>query len=230
MPAAAIPAIYAGGAIGSGILSYMSSRKTSKLSPVEQHAQQTQVGAADSLSQQGTQLSQYGMPKLQQAGSYFSKLAAGDRGTTSQALAPDVEHINATYGGTQRTLQRFLRGADRDYQTGELARQRAGAIGSLFTGARARGTEGLVNLGQYGVSQGASALGGAAGVAGNVGAAGMQNRFAGANLQRQAGSDTASLIFQLLKSGAFKWGAAGGGAGGAGMTAPGNGGDYGGYG
>jgi hypothetical protein len=56
MPAAAIPAIYAGGAIGSGILSYMSAKGASKLSPAEQAAQRTQQGAANSLTTTGQTL------------------------------------------------------------------------------------------------------------------------------------------------------------------------------
>ena len=49
---------------------------------------------------------------------------------------------------------------------------------------------------------------------------GMSNRFGGADLQRQAGSDTASLIFQLLKGGAFKWGKGNGGMPGTNIGIP----------
>lgn len=207
MPAAAIPGIAMGaGSIGAGLLNYFGAKKGSQPGKEEAGAIKTQTGAADQLSQQGSQLSGFGMPKLQQAGNYFSTLAGGNRAATSQALAPETEQVNALYGGTQRTLQRFLKGPDRDYQTGELARQRVGALGSLVTGARQRGVEGLVGLGQFGVGQGAAATSGAAGIAGDAADRGMRNRFGGQDLQRQAGSDTAGLIFQLLRSGAFKWG------------------------
>jgi hypothetical protein len=202
MPAAAIPAISAGGAIGSGLLNYFRAKNASKPNPIERQAQQTQTNAANQLSQQGAGLSAFGMPKLQQAGNYFSTLAGGNRAAIGQAVAPDAQNINSVYGGTQRTLNRFLRGPDRDFQTGELARQRASGIGSLFTGARTRGVAGLTEMGQFGASAGASSLGGAAGIAGQVGSSAMSNRYAGADLQRQAGSDTAGFIFQLLKSGA----------------------------
>ena len=210
MPATAIPAIAtAGGSIGAGLLNYFGAKKASQPGKVEEGAQRTQTGAANQLTEQGSQLSGFGMPKLQQAGNYFSTLAGGNRAATTQALAPETEQINALYGGTQRTLQRFLKGPDRDYQMGELTRQRTGALGSLFSGARERGVSGLVSLGQYGTSQGAQLTQGAAGIAGDVARGQQQNRLSGYDLQRQAGQDTASLIFQLLKGGAFKWGSGG---------------------
>lgn len=199
MPAAAIPLLYGATAIGSGIASYRSAKKAGKLSPVEEEAQRTQQGASNALTDQGRMLTNYGMPQLQQASRYYSTIAGGNRAAIQQTLAPDVANINDTYGGTQRTLARFLKGPDRDYQLGELARQRAGAIGSLFTGARQRGVESLVNLGQYGVSQGAAAYGGAAGVAGNLASMGQSNRQYATQLQRDAGAGTANLVFQLLK-------------------------------
>jgi hypothetical protein len=200
MAAAALPI-----AIGaSGALSYFSAKNASKLSPVEKQSQQQQLDASRALTSQGTQLSGYGMPKLQQAGNYFSSLASGNRAQTAQTLAPEVQNINDVYGGTQRTLSRFLRGPDRDYQMGELSRNRANAIGGLFRDARDKGVAGLVNLGQYGTSQGTAALTGGAGIAGGVSNTAMNNRYAGAQLQSQAGSDTAALIFQLLKAYATK--------------------------
>lgn len=207
MSVAAVPAIIgAGGAIGGGILNYMGAKKAGTPGKDEAAATRAQTGAGNELAAGGRQLAGFGMPKLQQAGNYFSTLAGGNRAATTQALAPETEQINQIYGGTQRTLARFLRGPDRDYQMGELARQRTGALGSLFRDARARGVEGLVNLGQYGVSQGAGMTGGAAGIAGDVARAYQGNRLTASELQRQAGSDTAGLLFQLLKSGAFTWG------------------------
>ncbi len=204
MPAAAIPALAtAGGSIGAGLLNYFSAKGASKPGKEEGAAIQQQTDAGTQLGQQGQALSGFGMPKLQQAGNYFSTLAGGNRAATTQALAPETEQINKVYGGTQRTLARFLKGPDRDYQFGELARERTGQIGSLFRDARQRGIEGQVNLGQYGVSTGASLNQGAAGIAGEIANRGQQNRYAGQSLQRQSGSDTASLIFQLLRSGAL---------------------------
>lgn len=203
MAAAAIPAIV--GAYGAW-QSHKDAQNASKLSPIEQQGQKQQVQAGQQLGQQGAQLQNYGMPKLQQAGTYYSSLASGNRATTGQALAPDVANLNSIYGGTQRTLTRFLRGPDRDYARGELERQRAGSIAGLFTGARARGVEGLSALGQYGVSQGTAALSGSAGIGAGLSSAGAANRFGAAELQRQAGGDAAGFLFQLLKSGAFQRG------------------------
>ena len=218
MPAAAVPAIIsAGGAIGASLIGRKSAGGAAKLSPAEQQAQTDQQGYQKELAGQGRELTQtgrtltsYGLPQLQQASGYFSKLASGGRGVTNQVLAPETERINALYGGTQRTLTRFLRGPDRDYQLGELSRERVGALASMGRSAREAGVGGLVNLGQYGVNAGqgfaqagASALGGAAGIASNVSSQAGNARIAGADLQRQAGADIGGLLFQILKSGAF---------------------------
>lgn len=214
MAAAAIgPTISAAGSIGAGLLNFFSAKKSGKPGKDEAAATRTQTDASNELSTSGRDLTAYGMPKLQQAGNYFSTLAGGNRAATTQALAPEVEQINDVYGGTQRTLARFLRGPDRDYQMGELSRQRAGSIGSLFTGARERGVAGLVRLGEFGVGQGTALKQGAAGIAGDVADRAMRNRYGGAELERSAGADTAGLIFQLLRSGAFKWGKGGGSSG-----------------
>lgn len=200
MPAAVIPALYAAGAIGGGIASYKAAKAASRVSPQEQAALDAQKNASDQLAASGQQLTNTGLPQLQQAGKYFSTLMGGNRAALQQQLAPDVANLNDVYGGTQRTLSRFLKGPDRDYQMGELSRQRAGAIGSLFTGARDRGAAGLLSLGQYGVSQGTSALSGAAGIAGNAGQSLFQNRAYGNQITGQAGASTAQLLFSLLQS------------------------------
>lgn len=200
MPAAVIPAIYAASAIGGGIASYKAAKAASKRTPEEQQALQTQTAASQQLLNQGRTLTNYGLPLLQQGGKYFSTLMGGNRAALQQQLAPDIANLNDVYGGTQKTLQRFLRGPDRDYQMGELARQRAGAIGSLFTGARDRAAGNVVNLGQYGVSGGTSALSGAAGVASNLGAGAFQNRVYGNQQTAQAGAGTAQLLFSLLQT------------------------------
>ena len=209
MPAAAIP--IAMGA--SALINYYSARKASQRTPEETAALQTQTNASNQLIDQGRMLTNFGLPKLQQAGNYFSTLAGGNRAALQQQLAPDVRNINDVYGGTQRTLARFLKGPDRDYQMGELSRQRAGQIGSLFTGARDRAAGTLLNLGQYGVSGGTTALSSAAGVAANAGQSAFQNRVYGNQIGAQAGSNTASLIFSLLQSYLNRGATSGGGTG-----------------
>ena len=196
MPAAAIP--IAMGA--SALINYFSARKAAQRTPEETAALQTQTNASNQLITQGQQLTNFGLPKLQQAGNYFSTLMGGNRAALQQQLAPDVANINDVYGGTQRTLARFLRGPDRDYQMGELSRQRAGAIGSLFTGARDRAAGTVLNLGQYGVGQGTNALGAAAGVSNAAGQSAFQNRAYGNQITQQAGAGTAQLLFSLLQS------------------------------
>lgn len=196
MAAAAIPLIAAAITTGGSVYS---AHQAGKLSPAQKSAQQTQQRAGTALERTGGALTEQGMPQLQQAGKYFSTLAGGNRAATQQALAPDLANLQSVYGGTQRTLSRFLRGPDRDFQLGELARQRAGATGSLFSAARARGVEGLVSLGQYNTGQGTAATDAAADVGAGLGAqAGLQRQQANAG-QEQAGRDAGSLIFQLLQ-------------------------------
>lgn len=202
-----IPAlISAGGAIGGSLLGRKSVQGATQRSPEELAALQGQTGAANALTQQSGQLSAFGMPLLKQAGGYFSKLAGGNRGVMTQALSPEISSINDVYGGTARTLSRFLRGPEKDVQLAESERERAGQIGRLFGGARIGANTALGGMGEGATGAAASGFGGAGGIFGGQAALGQANRFGGAELERSVGSDFGGLIFNLLKN----WGQKGG--------------------
>lgn len=197
---AALPSIIsAAGAIGGSLLGRKSVQGSTQMSPAELQAQQGQLGQAGQLSKLGGQLGGMGTANLSKAGGYFSSLAGGNRASTAQTLAPDVSNINSVYGGTARTLGRFLRGPEAGVQGAEAERERAGQIGRLFGGARSGANSALAGLGAGEVGAGASASQGAGGLFASVGAQGQSSRFGGAQLEHQAGSDFGGLMFNLLK-------------------------------
>lgn len=166
-----------------------------------------QVGT--SLQGTGGQLTGMGIPQLQQAGGYFSSLAGGNRATMTQALAPEISGTNAIYGGTARTLSRFLRGPQRDTQLAETERERGGAIGNLFNTARPQANAALAGLGGQNVSQGTGARLGAGSLFGTQANLGQSADIANAQIQSQAGAGFGGLLFNLLKTFAKPGAAAG---------------------
>ena len=212
--AAAAPAlISAGGAIGASLLGRKSVKGDTQRTPGETSAIAGQTGAANALTGQGRQLSAQGMPQLQQAGKYFSTLASGNRSAMTQTLAPQIEATNDVYSGTTRSLSRFLRGPEKDLQLAEAERGRAGAVSSLFRSGRANAAGALASMGQSSTGQAAANYGTAGSIFGQQEAAGRANRFGGAELEHQAGSDFGGLVFNLLKNYAGTSGRGGGGGG-----------------
>ncbi len=237
--AAAVPGIIQGGmALGSALFGRKSAQGATQRSPEETAALTAQTGAANAQTDlarqqtaQGGQLFRQGMPQVQQAGRYFSTLAGGNRGAMTQALSPEISSINDVYGGTARTLSRFLRGPEKDVQGAEAERERAGLIGKLFAGGRGPANAqlgamgaGQIGAGQAGLASAASANASAGGMFGQQVASGQANRYAGANLERDTGADFGGLMFQLLKGYASKGKSGTGGffptGGGGGFTAP----------
>jgi len=152
------------------------------------------------LQNTGTTLTGLGVPQLQQAGGYFSKLASGNRATMTQALSPEISQINSVYGGTARTLSRFLRGPTRDVQMAEGERQRAGQIGGLFATARPQANTALAALGSQTVGQGVGAAGAAGSLFGTQAKLGQEADIANAQLQSEAGQGFGGLLFNILKT------------------------------
>jgi hypothetical protein len=159
----------------------------------------------------GSTLTGMGTPQLAQAGGYFSSLAGGNRATMTQALSPEISQINSVYGGTARTLSRFLRGPTKDVQMAEGERQRGGQIGSLFASARPQANAALAQLGGQEVGQGIAAQGTAGSLFGTQANLGQQADIANAQLQSQAGQGFGGLLFNLLKTFAKPGAAAAGG-------------------
>jgi hypothetical protein len=163
------------------------------------------------LADQGTYFSNYAKPLTNQATGYFSALAGGDRAKMTQTLAPDIENVNSVYGGTGRTLRRFLRGPDRDLSLGDLERERAGQVASLFRNNRFAANTTLSSMAGNAIDTSLRANAGAGSLFGGVAGQQASSRLAGADINRQAGADTGNLIFQLLKSYATKGGPSSGG-------------------
>jgi hypothetical protein len=199
MPAAVVPAIQGGAALASYFGGRAAAGGAATPGPQEQAALNAQTRAGTALGGQGAALGGMGLAAQQQGLGYFSSLASGNRGAMQQALSPQIQQLNQTYGGTRRTLARFLRGPERDYQLGELERERSGGVASLFANARPNAVGQLLNYGGQMTGQGISALGGAGGIFGGQAAQLAYNRLSGAELQRQAGMDVGGLVFQLLK-------------------------------
>lgn len=202
--------IGAGGGIIASLLGRKSVQGDIRQSPGERAATGAQTTAATGLANTGSQLTGQGMPQIQQAGRYFSTLANGNQAAQAQALAPDVENIQRVYGGTAKTLSRFLRGPERDTQMADLERERAGQIGSLFRNSRPQANANLAQFGGASVDAGMGATGQAANIFGSQANRGMEDRYRGADLSRQAGSDFGGLIFNMLRM----YGKGGGGGGG----------------
>ncbi len=196
MPATAV---LGGSALVGSYLNYRSAKKAGQRTPEEQNALTAQTGVANDLRGQSSSLFRMAQPALGQASRYYSTLASGSRGAMTQALAPEIQSTNDVYGGTRRTLARFLRGPDRDYQLGELERQRAGAQASLFREGRTNAVARLLDFGQGTTASALGALGGSAGVYGNVGRTAQTDRLIGSQYSQQAGQATGDLLMQLLQ-------------------------------
>lgn len=164
-----------------------------------QAGQEGALGSAGMLSGLAGKLSGMGTANLSKAGGYFSSLAGGNRAGMTQALQPDIQNINSVYGGTARTMSRFLRGPERDTQLAETERQRAGQIGSLFSGGRSSANSALAGMGSGEMGAGIGAAGGAGGIFSGLAKQGQDSQFEQAKLQQQAGQGWGGLMFNLLK-------------------------------
>lgn len=151
-----------------------------------QGALQAQSGLANALSGVGA-------PALSKASGYFSTLAGGNRAQITQAVAPDVQNINSVYGGTARTLSRFLRGPTKDVAMADAERQRAGQIGNLFSGVRPQANTALAGIGE-------SAVSGASGIFGSQAQLAQQAEEQSAQNTTAAGTGFGGLLFNLLKT------------------------------
>lgn len=196
MPAAAV---IGGTALVGSYLNYRAAKKAGQRTPGEDAALNAQTGIANQQQTQSGSLFRMGTPALSQASRYYSTLASGDRGAMTQALAPEIESTNAAYEGTRKNLSRFLRGPERDYQLGELERQRAGSQASLFREGRTNAVARLLDFGQGTTSAASSMLTGASSTYGNVGGTLRGDRLAANEMTSQAGADSAALLMQLLQ-------------------------------
>lgn len=149
-----IPMIASGiGTVGGLVQGHKQGKRADAMAAQTGAAMQRQGAAANTLMGAG-------MPLVQQSGDYYSKLLRGDRSMLRSATTPERMEISDTYRGAERSLARSgVRGAQRDYAEGELARERAGRISALAPMARAGAGAAAGNLGSSLTGQGGALLG-----------------------------------------------------------------------
>jgi len=107
---------------------------------------------------------------------YYQTLASGNPSAISQLIAPDVANISSQYTQAQKATDEFgARGGGATAANAEAQYGEAGAIASLFTGARQTGETGLSTIAQLlgsmslgSFSAGAGSAAGAASTAGST--------------------------------------------------------------
>lgn len=168
-----------------------------------------------------------GLQNLGQAGSYFSKLASGDRPTALQAVAPqtnaalaqsDAEKAQLANMGTARGGGAV--GVNQQRDTNLMAQ-----IDNLLFGARTAGAQGETGVGQAqaGVGLGQTGQGIeagrlATGAASELGREALSSRGLSDELHRQAVGDYAKAFGSVMGLPWDKWlGFGGGGGGGTGQ-------------
>lgn len=178
---------------------------------IGQKALQGQTGAAGALTGQGGSLFGQGQGQLQQSGRYFSTLASGNRAAAGQVLKPEIQSVNDVYGGTARTLSRFLRGPEKDVQMAEGERERAGAVSNLFSSARPAANNALAAMGAGSTSMGLGATAAGGSQFGGVARTSQDAAVESAKLEQQQWQGFGNLLGKFLP---FLPGFRGGGGGG----------------
>lgn len=106
-------------------------------------------GVGDTAAFQGKKNLKQGGRDLNLVGDFFKQLLTGDRTTVGQVLAPEIQAVMSQYDATKRNLGEYgPRGGGQVAALGSLAQQEAGQVGSLYSGARQRGAQGLEGIGQ----------------------------------------------------------------------------------
>lgn len=196
--APAVPWIIKGGAmLGSSLLGKKAAKGAQNAAMARSPEEQTALGGAQTtagnlgtqgggLVNQGQQTTQGALDTLQQPTNYWSKLLGGNRAQMSQATAGAKGSITDIYSGAARNLERSnVRGAARDVQKGELAREQAGKIAGLTTGVQPAAAEAL------------------SGIAGQKATIGAGQTSQGANMQESSGNLFSSLLGQGFQNRAY---------------------------
>lgn len=206
--APALPWIAKGGSMLLGALGGKKAQSSAQQrSPEEQQALQGEQGAASDLSQLGGGLVSQGAPLTRQSSNYFSTLLRGSRSAQAMATAAPRAAIGETYAGAERGLDRSgVRGAVRDTQAGELARERASRISSLVTGVQPAAAEQLGAMGSDMTRTGGAAIGDAGRLNADMLTRGFENRKYAREEGATAGKSIGSLAFDILNGTLGKFG------------------------
>src|SRR3990172_6623730 len=158
-----IPSIVS--AVGGGLAARRAQSSAMRRSPEELAALESArtsgmalQGTAGDLRTLGSSLTGQGVPALQQAGSYWSRLLGGNRAQMAQATAGPRAALTDIYRGAERGLAgSTVRGAARDVAQGELIRSRASQIAGLTTGVQPAAAQALQGVGSEFLGKGLGA-------------------------------------------------------------------------
>lgn len=122
-------------------------------------------------AQEGSTLFNLALPGLQQATSYYGKLASGDPNALARANAPAIQQITGQSNEQLKNImQNAPRGGARDLALSEADLSKGAQISNLTTGSYTNAFPSLASLGGQNVGQGTSAT-----------SAGLQGMNAAAN-------------------------------------------------
>jgi len=176
-----------------------------------QRLQDAQAGLADVMASTGKQSAAEGatlfnlaLPGLEQAETYYSKVASGDPAALARANAPAIQQITEQSNAAKKNiLQDNPRGGERNLALEEADITKGAQISNLTTGSYLGSFGSLAGLGGQNVSQGTAATG--------VGLQGMNaaaNQYG--NLQQLANEQKSTQLgFWSSMAGAVAGGAAG---------------------
>lgn len=177
-----VPIIAAGISAGA---SFLGNRKTAAEKAMEGTARQ-QGAMASQIAQMARQQHTLAGPALNKAMQHYLQLAGGNRAMLQSALGPEMNMMMDTYkGAEQGMLARMSPGPQRDASVADLARQKAGQMGTMGMTARNQAFDNLSGMGQSLMGMGNNMYGNAASVLG--GQAHTQAGLADMARQRQQG-------------------------------------------
>lgn len=199
MSAAIIPGIKIGGALLGGFLGRRSAKGAVTPGPTEQAAMGGATSLAQLLGRQGQSLFQTGGQQIRQTGQFLGNLVSGNRAAIQQTLAPERAAITDLFSGAQRRIASQARGGVRDLAQAQAARQQAGQLSLLAPQVRTQAASALGNLGLGAAQTGVDATGAGAQTFASLLGPLIRGRLGGAEVQRRAGQDVGSLIFEILQ-------------------------------
>jgi len=164
----------------------MSKPVSSAASEQAQNALAEQMAATGATeTAQGTTLFNLALPGLQQAESYYGKLASGDPNALARANAPAVQAITqASDSAKKNIVQDNPRGGERNLALEEADLSKGAQIGQLETGSYTSSFGSLAGLGGQNVSQGTAAT--SSGLQGMNAAANQYGQIQQINAQNKA--------------------------------------------
>ena len=152
----------------------------SERTPQETASLQSVSDIARLITGQGSGLYDVGAPAYSQAINYYRRLLGGSREAITEAVAPQGQAIADIYKGAERSLKAGpLRGGARELASGELSREKTGAIAGLPAQAREAAAAAAGGLGLAGAQAGVGAEQAGAGLYGNIAEMEQANRFGG---------------------------------------------------